>query len=50
MARVYAAAEALFAQLEAELKKYQDWVVLGQPIQVRVSGHWGGLACAMLER
>lgn len=34
MARVYAAAEALFAQLEAELKKYQDWVVLGQPITV----------------
>nr|BCL66104.1 cytoplasmic dynein 1b heavy chain [Volvox africanus] len=29
IARVYAAAEALFAQLAEELKKYQDWMVLG---------------------
>ncbi|KAG2426397.1 hypothetical protein HYH02_014824 [Chlamydomonas schloesseri] len=29
IARVYAAAEALFAQLADELKKYQDWMVLG---------------------
>nr|ADI46856.1 DHC1bf [Volvox carteri f. nagariensis] len=29
IARVYAAAEALFAQLGEELKKYQDWMVLG---------------------
>nr|ADI46936.1 DHC1bm [Volvox carteri f. nagariensis] len=29
IARVYAAAEALFALLAEELKKYQDWLVLG---------------------
>lgn len=29
IAKVYAAAEALFAQLGDELKKYNDWVVMG---------------------
>lgn len=29
IAKVYAAAEALFSQLADELKKYQDWMVLG---------------------
>lgn len=27
--QVYASAEALFGQLADELKKYQDWMVLG---------------------
>ncbi len=47
IARVYVAAEGLFTQLADELKRYQDWVVMGTvDLDEFIDQVRGPLACA----